>query len=146
VSAAAQLSVEVKPDGAGQVRVGAVRAKGSYSAPILAPTKVTIGELAVITVTLHKCPWKIHGSLSGISTEARLWPSSHVRGTANAGDVVRHVADSSRQIVRRATGRGPRRRRSGRTMTEPMPRFLLSKKNMAVQGGARLQTNYRLPL
>jgi DNA repair exonuclease SbcCD ATPase subunit len=48
---AAHLSVEVTPAGAGQVRVGGTRPKGTYSAPILAPTVVTVGELAVITVT-----------------------------------------------------------------------------------------------
>ena len=48
---AAHLSVEVKPAGAGQVRVGGTRPKGTHSKPILAPTTVTVGELAVITVT-----------------------------------------------------------------------------------------------
>ena len=48
---AAHLSVEVKPAGAGQVRIGGARPKGTHSAPILAPTKVTVAELAVITVT-----------------------------------------------------------------------------------------------
>jgi hypothetical protein len=48
---ATHLSVEVKPAGVGQVRVGDVRPKGTYSAPILASTTVTVGELAIITVT-----------------------------------------------------------------------------------------------
>ena len=50
-AAAATLAVEVKPAGAGQVRIGSLRAKGSHAAPVLAPTKVTIGDLAVVTVT-----------------------------------------------------------------------------------------------
>jgi len=50
-AAAATLAVEVKPAGAGQVRVGLLRAKGSHAAPVLAPTKITIGDLAVVTVT-----------------------------------------------------------------------------------------------
>ncbi|MGZ6000106.1 MAG: ATP-binding protein [Rhizomicrobium sp.] len=50
-AAAAQLAVEVKPEGAGQVRIGSVRAKGAYSAAIVAPTKITVADLAVITVT-----------------------------------------------------------------------------------------------
>ena len=50
-AAAATLAVEVKPAGAGQVRIGSLRAKGSHAAPLLAPTKITIGDLAVVTVT-----------------------------------------------------------------------------------------------
>ena len=48
---AAHLSVEVTPAGVGQVRIGGARPKGTHSAPILAPTIVTVAELAVITVT-----------------------------------------------------------------------------------------------
>jgi hypothetical protein len=50
-AAAAHLTVEVKPAGAGQVRIGSAPPEGAHSAPILAPTKITIGELAVVTVT-----------------------------------------------------------------------------------------------
>jgi chromosome segregation ATPase len=50
-AAAATLAVEVKPAGFGHVRVGSLRAKGSHAAPVLAPTKVTVGDLAVVTVT-----------------------------------------------------------------------------------------------
>ena len=50
-AAAAHLTVEVKPAGAGQVRIGSAQPEGAHSAPILAPTKITIGELAVVTVT-----------------------------------------------------------------------------------------------
>ena len=50
-AAAATLAVEVKPAGAGQVRIGTLRAKSSHAAPVLAPTKVTVGDLAVVTVT-----------------------------------------------------------------------------------------------
>jgi DNA repair exonuclease SbcCD ATPase subunit len=50
-AAAAQLAVEVKSEGAGQVRIGSVRAKGAYSAAIVAPTRITVADLAVITVT-----------------------------------------------------------------------------------------------
>ena len=48
---AAQLAVEVKPEGVGQVRIGTLRPKGTHSAAILTPTKITVGDLAVITVT-----------------------------------------------------------------------------------------------
>ena len=50
-AAAATLAVEVKPAGAGQVRIGSLRAKDSHAAPVLAPTKVTVGDLAIVTVT-----------------------------------------------------------------------------------------------
>lgn len=50
-AAAATLAVEVKPAGAGQVRIGSLRATGSHAAPVLAPMKVTVGDLAVVTVT-----------------------------------------------------------------------------------------------
>jgi hypothetical protein len=50
-AAAATLAVEVKPAGAGQVRIGSLRAKGNHAAPVVAPTKVTIGDLAIVTVT-----------------------------------------------------------------------------------------------
>ena len=50
-AAAATLAVEVTPAGAGLVRIGSHRAKGSHAAPVLAPTKVTVGDLVVITVT-----------------------------------------------------------------------------------------------
>jgi DNA repair exonuclease SbcCD ATPase subunit len=50
-AAAAQLAVEVKPEGVGQVRIGSVRPGGAYSAAIVALTKITVADLAVITVT-----------------------------------------------------------------------------------------------
>ena len=50
-AAAATLVVEVKPAGAGQVRIGSLRAKDSHAAPVLTPTKITVGDLAVVTVT-----------------------------------------------------------------------------------------------
>lgn len=50
-AAAAQLAIEVSPEGVGQVHIGPVRAKGAYSAPIVVPTKITVADLAVITVT-----------------------------------------------------------------------------------------------
>jgi hypothetical protein len=50
-AAAAQLSVEVKPQGAGQVRIGGARAKASYSTPVLAPISIAIANVAEITVT-----------------------------------------------------------------------------------------------
>jgi DNA repair exonuclease SbcCD ATPase subunit len=50
-AAAAQLAVEVTPGGAGQVRIGTLRAKDSYSAPIVAPTKISVADLAIITIT-----------------------------------------------------------------------------------------------
>ena len=50
-AAAATLVVEVKPAGAGHVRVGSLHAKDGHAAPVLTPTKVTVGDLAVVTVT-----------------------------------------------------------------------------------------------
>jgi hypothetical protein len=50
-AAAAQLAVEIKPAGAGQVRIGALRLKDAHTAPILALTKISVGDLAVITMT-----------------------------------------------------------------------------------------------
>lgn len=45
-AAAATLVVEVKPAGAGKVRIGSLRAKDGHAAPVLTPTKVTVGDLA----------------------------------------------------------------------------------------------------
>jgi hypothetical protein len=50
-AAAATLTVEVKPAGAGEVHIGSLRAKGSQAMAVLTPTKVTVGDLAVIMVT-----------------------------------------------------------------------------------------------
>ncbi|WP_342723991.1 hypothetical protein AAFG07_33610 [Bradyrhizobium sp. B097] len=50
-AAAAQLTIEVKPEGAGQVRIGSVCAEGAYSAAIMAPTKITVADLAIIKIT-----------------------------------------------------------------------------------------------
>jgi AAA domain len=50
-AAAAQLAVEVKPEGIGQVRIGDDRAAGSHSGPVLAPVTIAVAEFAVITVT-----------------------------------------------------------------------------------------------
>lgn len=50
-AAAAHMDIEVKPAGTGQVRVGTAQPKGTHSGPVLAPTKITVGDLAVITVT-----------------------------------------------------------------------------------------------
>lgn len=50
-AAAAQLAVEVKPQGAGQVRISGARAKSSYSGPVVAPIKVAITNVAEITIT-----------------------------------------------------------------------------------------------
>jgi uncharacterized protein YhaN len=50
-AAAATLAVEVKSAGDGKVLIGSFRAKGSHAAPVLAPTKITVGDLAVVTVT-----------------------------------------------------------------------------------------------
>jgi uncharacterized protein YhaN len=49
-AAAPNLAVEVKSAGAGQVRIGALRPRENNHQPVLAPTKITVGELAVITV------------------------------------------------------------------------------------------------
>src|SRR5262249_23604898 len=50
-AAAARLAVEVKTEGIGKVRIAGIRANASYSAPVLAPIKIAIADLAVITVT-----------------------------------------------------------------------------------------------
>jgi hypothetical protein len=50
-AAAATLAIEVTPAGAGQVRIGSLRAKTTHAALVLAPTKIAVGDLAVITVT-----------------------------------------------------------------------------------------------
>jgi hypothetical protein len=50
-AAAATLAIEVKAAGAGQVHIGSLLAKGSHTAPVMTPTKVTVGDLAVVTVT-----------------------------------------------------------------------------------------------
>src|SRR5579883_1172423 len=55
-AAAAQLAVEVKPDGTGRVRIAGSRAKDFYSAPVLAPIKIAVADLAVITVTPAALP------------------------------------------------------------------------------------------
>ena len=50
-ASAAHMSVELKPDGVHHVRLGGAKLKAGYRGPILAPTKVSVGDLAVITVT-----------------------------------------------------------------------------------------------
>ncbi|WP_375779071.1 AAA family ATPase [Bradyrhizobium sp. ma5] len=50
-AAAAQLAVEVKPEGAGQVRIGSVCAEGPYSTAIMTPTTITVADLAIIKIT-----------------------------------------------------------------------------------------------
>jgi hypothetical protein len=50
-AAAAHLNIEVQPAGKGQVRIGTARPEQTYSGPVIAETKVTVGELAIITVT-----------------------------------------------------------------------------------------------
>jgi hypothetical protein len=50
-AAAAQLTVEIGPTGEGLVRIGTLEPKGTHSAAILAPTRIAVGDLAVITVT-----------------------------------------------------------------------------------------------
>lgn len=55
-AAAAQLAVEVNPEGVGKVHIAGNRAKTSYSAPVLAPVKIAVGDLAVITVTPAALP------------------------------------------------------------------------------------------
>jgi AAA domain len=50
-AAAAHLNIEVTPAGKGQVRIGTAQPEQSYNGPVIAETKVTVGELATITVT-----------------------------------------------------------------------------------------------
>jgi hypothetical protein len=50
-AAAATLAIEVGPAGAGQVRIGSLDVDGNHATAVLAPTKITIGDLATITVT-----------------------------------------------------------------------------------------------
>lgn len=50
-AAAATLAIEVGPAGVGQVRLGSLGVDGNHAAAVLATTKVTIGDLATITIT-----------------------------------------------------------------------------------------------
>ncbi|WGD53188.1 AAA family ATPase [Bradyrhizobium sp. CB1650] len=50
-AAAATLAIEVGPAGAGQVRAGSLGVDGNHVTAVLAPTKITIGDIATITVT-----------------------------------------------------------------------------------------------
>jgi DNA repair exonuclease SbcCD ATPase subunit len=55
-AAAAQLAVDVTPEGVGQVRIDDVRidderAASSRSVPVLAPVRISVADMAVVTVT-----------------------------------------------------------------------------------------------
>jgi len=74
-AAAAHLAVEVKSAGTGQVRIGTARPKGTHSEPVLVPTKITVGDLAVITVT--PAPNTKHESASpSMQSDRRCWNQS----------------------------------------------------------------------
>lgn len=55
-AAAAQLAVEIKPDAIGQVCIGDDPAAASTSVPVLAPVKIAVADIAVITVTPAENP------------------------------------------------------------------------------------------
>jgi AAA domain len=82
-AAAATLAVEVKPAGAGQVRIGSLRAKGNHAAAVLAPTKVTVGDLAVVTVTPAVHPRQERRQALDAERDALL-KSAGVASAANA--------------------------------------------------------------
>lgn len=50
-AAAATLTIEVKPKGLGQVHMGSLQGEGTHAMAVLTPTKITVGDLAVVTVT-----------------------------------------------------------------------------------------------
>ena len=50
-AAAATLTIEVKPKGLGQVHMGSLQAEGTHAMAVLTPTKIMVGDLAVVTVT-----------------------------------------------------------------------------------------------
>ncbi|UQE03552.1 AAA family ATPase [Bradyrhizobium japonicum] len=50
-AAAATLTIEIKPKGLGQVHMGSLQAEGTHAMAVLTPTKITVGDLAVVTVT-----------------------------------------------------------------------------------------------
>jgi hypothetical protein len=50
-AAAARLDIQVSPAGKGAVRVGALTLTAGFSAAVIDPTEVTIGDLAIMTIT-----------------------------------------------------------------------------------------------
>jgi hypothetical protein len=55
-AAAPNLAVDVKPAGAGKISIGTLWPKERHQQPVLVPTKITVDELAVITVTPAASP------------------------------------------------------------------------------------------
>jgi len=53
---APNLAVEVKPAGAGKISIGTLSPKERHQQPVLVPTKITVDDLAVITVTPAASP------------------------------------------------------------------------------------------
>lgn len=99
-AAAAHLTVEVKPAGTGQVRIGSTQPEGAHSAPILAPTKITIGELAVVTVT--PAPNVRHEERQSTNAErSALLESIGVATSADARALLskRRDLEASRKVV-----------------------------------------------
>lgn len=82
-AAATQLTVEISPAGKGLVRIGTLEPKGTHSAAILAPTRIAVGDLAVITVT--PAPHTRHDERRALDDErASLLTSLGVGGAAEA--------------------------------------------------------------
>ena len=116
-AAAATLAVEVKPAGAGQVRIGSLRAKDSRAAPVLAPTKVTVGNLAVVTVTPAVHPRQEKRRTLDAERDALL-KSAGVASSAEAHALLarrRDLENSRRGILGRAQ-KPQSRRRPGRDL------------------------------
>ena len=82
-AAAAQLTVEISPSGEGLVRIGTLEPKGTHSAAILAPTRIAVGDIAVITVT--PAPHARHDERRALDDErASLLTSLGVASVAEA--------------------------------------------------------------
>jgi DNA repair exonuclease SbcCD ATPase subunit len=100
-AAAATLTVEVKPAGAGRVRIGSLNAKGSHVAAVLAPTAITVGDLAVITITPAVHP-RQEGRQTLDADRSALLQSAGVTNTAEAHALLgrrRDLENSRRGIV-----------------------------------------------
>lgn len=99
-AAAAHLAVEVKPPGTGQVRVGTVLAKKTHGGPVLTPTKITVGDLAVVTVT--PAPSARQGKRETLTAErSTLLQSLGVASSADARALLlkRRDLEANRKLV-----------------------------------------------
>ncbi|MDR3409185.1 MAG: AAA family ATPase [Methylovirgula sp.] len=99
-AAAAHLAVDVNAAGVGRVHIGSALAKDTYSAPVVAPTKVTVGDLAVITITPAPNPG--HETRQSVDAErALLLRSIGVASSAEARALLskRRDLDGNRKAV-----------------------------------------------